>query len=161
MSTLVEDLLLRNRAFVAGFDAGDLPSTPREELAVVTCMDARVDVVAALGLRLGDVHIIRNAGGVVTDDVIRSLIVSQRLLGTRELLVVGHTDCGMAKFSDAFLVDQIESETGRRPTFSFETFSDPDAGVRRSLQRIRHDPFLPHRDAVHGFVYDVATGVIR
>ena len=130
-------------------------------LAIVTCMDARLDVFSALGLRAGDAHVLRNAGGVVTDDVIRSLILSQRLLGTEEILLIHHTNCGMVTFRDDELKAQIYAETGVRPPFALEAFPDLDDDVRQSIARIQASPFLPKKDAVRGFVYEVETGKLR
>lgn len=161
MSDVVEELVRRNRAYAATFVPGEQPRIPARGLAVVACMDARLDVYAALGLEVGDAHVIRNAGAAVTDDVIRSLAVSQRLLNTRDVVLVGHTDCGMAAFSDDSLKDAIEAEAGVRPPFSFETFEDPEEAIRRGIRSVRSSPFLPHRDPVRGFVYDVATGLLR
>ena len=121
-------------------------------------MDARLDVYQSLGLDPGDAHVIRNAGGVVTDDAVRSLVISQRLLGTREIMLVHHTDCGMQTFSDDELKDAVEADTGRRPPFSFEPFDDLEQDVRDSIARLRASPFLPHRDCIRGFIYDCATG---
>ena len=144
--------------YAEGFAHGDLPSAPARRAAVVTCMDARMETGRLLGLAEGDVHVIRNAGGVVTDDVLRSLTISQRLLGTREIVVIQHTGCGMMSFRDDDLKDQIEAETGLRPAFAMEAFVDLEANVRQSLRRIRACPFLPVRDQASGFIYDVKTG---
>ncbi|MHB8219760.1 MAG: beta-class carbonic anhydrase [Acidimicrobiales bacterium] len=130
---------------------------PRLALAVVTCMDSRIDLFGLLGLDIGDAHVLRNAGGVVTDDMIRSLVVSQRALGTTEIVLVHHTDCGMQKVSDDSFKADLEAETGQRPTWALESFTDPVADVRQSMARIRSSPFVPHRDFVRGFVYDVDT----
>ena len=156
-----DDLLANNRRFADSFDQGEAPGRPARGVAVVACMDARLDPAAALGLQPGDAHVIRNAGGSVTDDAIRSLLVSQRLLGTREVVLIHHTGCGMTSFSETALKDEIEAETGVRPAFALETFDDVEADVRASMARVRSSPFLPHRDAVRGFVYDVATGALR
>ena len=156
-----DTLLMKNRAFAAGFNKGHLSHRPVRPVAVVTCMDARLDVHHALGIEEGEAHVIRNAGGVVTDDVIRSLLISQRLLGTREILVIHHTNCGMLTFSDDGLKRQIEADTGLRPPFALEAFPDLDADVRQSIGRIKASPFVPHRDHVRGFVYDVNTGLLR
>lgn len=144
--------------YAEGFAHGDLPSAPARRAAVVTCMDARMETGRLLGLAEGDVHVIRNAGGVVTDDVLRSLTISQRLLGTREIVVIQHTGCGMMTFRDDDLKDEIEAETGLRPPFAMEAFRDLEANVRQSLRRIRACPFLPIRDQASGFIYDVKTG---
>lgn len=134
---------------------------PRLRVAVVACMDARLDLFGLFGLHQGDVHLIRNAGGVVTDDVIRSLTISQRKLGTREVLLVHHTDCGMLTFGDDELREELQEETGLKPTWSPESFRDLDAAVRQSMERVRRSPFVPHRDAVRGFVLDVQDGRLR
>jgi len=155
-----EELQENNRDFVASFEGADLPRPPAKQLAVVACMDARLDVLGALGLRPGDAHIIRNAGGVVTDDVIRSLVVSQRLLATRRIAILMHTDCGMATFSDDSLKKDIEDELGLRPAFSFETFTDTETEVKQSIKRIQTSPFIPHREEVAGFIYRVDSGEI-
>jgi carbonic anhydrase len=133
---------------------------PGRKLAVLACMDARLDVNAILGLEVGDAHVIRNAGGVATDDVIRSLTISQRLLGTREIVLIHHTDCGMLTFTDDALKAQIESETGIKPAFSLEAFTDLEHDVRQTAARIKASPFVPNKN-VRGFVYDVATGALN
>jgi carbonic anhydrase len=156
-----DELVRNNHAYATGFRKGHLSHRPVRPVAIVTCMDARIDVHRALGLEEGDAHVIRNAGGVVTDDVIRSLLISQRLLGTREILVIHHTNCGMLTFSDDALKRQVEADTGLRPPFSLEAFPDLDGDVRQSMARIKASPFVPHRDEVRGFVYDVATGTLR
>lgn len=143
--------------YAEGFTHGDLPPAPARRAAVVTCMDARMETGRLLGIAEGDIHVIRNAGGVVTDDVLRSLTISQRLLGTREIVVIQHTGCGMMTFRDDDLKDEIEAETGLRPAFAMEAFADLEANVRQSLRRIRACPFLPVRDHASGFVYDVKT----
>lgn len=157
MST-TDDLLGANARYAEGFDRGDLPMPPSRKVAIVACMDARLDVYRMLGLELGEAHVIRNAGGVVTDDVIRSLAISQRLLGTEEIMLVHHTDCGMLTFSDDELKGQIERETGVRPSFALEAFDDPAADVRQSMRRIEESPFIARKDAVRGFVFDVKSG---
>ena len=156
---VIDDVLDGNAAFASGFDpAGDLHAAPTRRLAVLACMDARLDIHALLGLRPGDAHVIRNAGGVATDDAIRSLVISQRFLGTRAVVLIHHTDCGMLSFRDDELSDRVEQETGVRPPFAFEAFTDLEADLRESMARITQSPFLPHRDQVRGFVYDVRTG---
>ncbi len=156
------DTYLDNNAKYAGaFSKGDLPIPPSGEIAIVACMDARLDVGALLGLEAGDAHVIRNAGGVVTDDVIRSLTISQRLLGTREIMLIHHTDCGMLKFAEADLKEAMQKETGIRPPFSMETFADLDDDIRQSFARIKASPFVVHKDAIRGFVYEVETGRLR
>lgn len=139
-------------------DAADAPIPPARHAAVVTCMDARIDPAAALGIEHGDAHVIRNAGGVVTDDVIRSLVISQRLLGTREIIVVHHTDCGMTTFRDDDLKSRIEADTGLRPPFAMEAFPEVEADVRQSIRRITGSPYLLDTEQVSGFVYDVKSG---
>jgi carbonic anhydrase len=156
------DELLRNaEAYAATFDKGDLPLPPARKLAVLACMDARLNPYALLGLQEGDAHIIRNAGGVVTDDGIRSLAISQRLLGTEEIVLIHHTDCGMRTFSDDAFKRSIQDETGIKPEWAAEAFDDLDENVRQSLARIRASPFIPRKESVRGFVYDVETGRLR
>jgi carbonic anhydrase len=155
-----DQLLQNNRAYAATFGKSYLSHRPSRPVAVVTCMDARIDVHRALGVEEGEVHVIRNAGGVVTDDVIRSLLISQRLLGTREVMVIHHTNCGMQTFTDDGMKRQIEAEVGIRPSFALEAFPDLEQDVRQSIARIKASPFLPHKDAVRGFVYDVGRGTI-
>jgi carbonic anhydrase len=158
----VTDELLRNNAeFAASFRNGGLPMPPGRNLAVVACMDARLNVYALLGLREGEAHVIRNAGGVVSDDVLRSLVISQRLLGTREVILIHHTDCGMLTFTDDQVKADIEADTGLRPTFALESFPDLERDVRQSIARIKASPFVPHKDAVRGFVYDVRSGALE
>ncbi|MDX1608491.1 MAG: carbonic anhydrase [Halofilum sp. (in: g-proteobacteria)] len=157
MST-TDELLENNDAYAEGFDKGDLPVPPARRVAIVACMDARLDVYRMLGLTEGDAHVIRNAGGVVTDDVIRSLAISQRKLGTEEIVLVHHTECGMQSFRDDDLKDEIEQETGLRPPFAFEAFADLEGDVRQSIRRIQASPFIPRKDAIRGFVYDVKSG---
>jgi carbonic anhydrase len=154
----VTDELLANNATYAETFSGPLPLPPSRNVAVLACMDARLDVYRLLGLGEGEAHVIRNAGGVVTDDEIRSLAISQRLLGTKEIILIHHTDCGMLTFTDEDLLGAIERETGVRPTWSCEAFSDLEDDVRASIKRITDSPFIPERDAVRGFVFDVATG---
>ena len=158
--TVTDDLLANNAEYAASF-SGPLPMPPGKGVAVLACMDARLDVYRLLGLQEGDAHVIRNAGGVVTDDEIRSLAISQRLLGTREIVLIHHTDCGMLTFNDDAFRHQIEEETGIRPSWAAEAFSDLDADLRQSMHRIKSSPFLPHTDSVRGFVYDVKTGRLR
>ena len=156
-----DELLANNESYVAAFDKADLPLPPARKVAVVACMDARLNVYGMLGLSEGDAHVIRNAGGAVTDDTIRSLAISQRLLGTEEIILIHHTDCGMLTFSDDEVKDQIHAETGIRPSFALESFADLDADVRQSIARVKSSPFLPHTDAVRGFVYEVESGRLR
>ncbi len=156
-----DELLQNNEAYARGFDKGDLPIPPATKTTVVTCMDARVNPYAMLGLNEGDAHVIRNAGGVVTDDEIRSLAISQRLLGTEEVMVIHHTDCGMLTFTDDDFRRQLQEETGIKPAWAAETFVELDEDVRQSVARIKASPFIPHKDSVRGFVYEVETGRLR
>jgi len=155
--SVTDQLLENNEKYAAGF-TGPLPLPPAKHVAVLACMDARLDVHDLLGLDEGDAHVIRNAGGVATDDAIRSLAISQRLLGTREIVLIHHTDCGMLTFTDDEFKAGIQEETGLKPAWSAEAFDDVSADVRQSLRRITANPFVPHRDQVRGFVFDVATG---
>jgi carbonic anhydrase len=152
-----DELVAACETFAEQFDQGSLPMPPARKVAVVACMDARLDVYRMLGLGLGDAHVIRNAGGAVTEDVIRSLMISQRLLGTDEIVLIHHTDCGMLTFRDDDVKAQVLADTGMRPPFALEAFADPDDDVRQSMRRIEMSPFLVHRN-VRGFVYDVRTG---
>ena len=160
MST-TDELLANNDDYAASFDKGDLPLPPAKKVAVVACMDARLNVYGTLGLQEGDAHVIRNAGGVVTDDEIRSLAISQRLLGTEEIILIHHTDCGMLTFTDDQFKASIEADTGIKPAWAAEAFGDLDEDVRQSIARIKASPFIPHTDAVRGFVYEVETGKLR
>jgi carbonic anhydrase len=156
------DELLRNaEAYAASFDQGDLPLPPARKLAVLACMDARVNPYGILGLREGDAHIIRNAGGVVTDDEIRSLAISQRLLGTEEIILIHHTDCGMLTFTDDEFKRSVQDDVGIKPEWAAEAFPDLDEDVRQSVARIQASPFIPRKDSVRGFVYEVETGRLR
>lgn len=160
----IEKLLASAANYATGFDtemAARLTARPTTSVAIVCCMDARIDLFALLGLSQGDAHLIRNAGGIVTDDVIRSLLISQRKLGTTAIMLIHHTQCGMLGFTDDELKAEIEAETGLRPPFALEAFPDLDADVRQSIARIRTSPYLPHRDIVRGFVYEVETGRLR
>ncbi|HZO51026.1 MAG TPA: carbonic anhydrase [Gaiellaceae bacterium] len=159
--TAIDELLANAAAYAEGFDKGDLPLPPARRLAIVACMDARLAPFALLGLQEGDAHVIRNAGGAVTPDVIRSLAISQRLLGTEEIMLVHHTGCGMLTFRDDEFRAQLEQETGVRPDWPAETFSDLEADVRQSIARIKASPFIPRKDVVRGFVYEVETGRLR
>jgi carbonic anhydrase len=159
--TVTDELLQNNAAYAESFDKGDLPLPPARGVAVVACMDARLDVHKILGLEEGDAHVIRNAGGVITDDEIRSLTISQRLLGTREIILIHHTDCGMLTFSDDELKGQIQEEVGMKPHFALESFTDLEEDVRQSIARIKASPFVPNKDSVRGFVYEVETGRLR
>jgi carbonic anhydrase len=156
--SVTDDVLDNARRYAAGFDKGGLAMPPARRLAVLACMDARLDPYALLGLGEGDAHVIRNAGGAVTEDAIRSLVISQRLLGTREILLIHHTDCGMLTFTDDAFKAQIEADTGLRPSWAAEAFRDPAEDVRQSLARIAANPFIPHKDQVRGFVYSVTDG---
>ena len=156
--TFTEACLANNAGYAAAFDKGNLPLPPARKAAVVACMDARMDPARLLGLEEGDAHVIRNAGGVVTEDVLRSLVISQRLLGTEEIVLVHHTDCGMVTFQDDAVKAAIEADTGLRPAFALEAFPDAEEDVRQSMRRIAACPFIPRRDHVRGFVYDVKTG---
>jgi carbonic anhydrase len=155
---VTDDLLQNNASYAGSFTKGALPLPPARKLAVVACMDARLDVHRILGLEEGDAHVIRNAGGVVTDDAIRSLAISQRLLGTEEVILIHHTDCGMLTFTDDAVKAQIEADTGIRPAFALEAFPNLEQDVRQSIARIQASPFIPRKDQVRGFVYDVGTG---
>jgi carbonic anhydrase len=156
------DELLRNaEAYAAGFDKGDLPLPPGRKVAIVACMDARLNPYGLLGLAEGDAHVIRNAGGVITDDEIRSLAISQRLLGTEEIILIHHTDCGMLTFTDDEFKRSIQDELGIKPEWAAEAFPDLDEDVRQSLARVKASPFIPNKSSVRGFVYDVHTGNLR
>jgi carbonic anhydrase len=159
--SVTDELLQSNDSYVRSFSSGDLPMPPARKVAVVACMDARLNPYGMLGLHEGDAHVIRNAGGVVTDDVIRSLLISQRLLGTREIVLIHHSDCGMLTFHDDDLKAAIEADTGLRPPFALEAFPDLDKDVRQSIARIKASPFIPDKTSVRGFVYDVGSGKLR
>ena len=159
--SVTDEVVRNNDAYASSFKKGDLPLPPAKKLAVVACMDARLDVHKILGIQEGDAHVIRNAGGAVTDDAIRSLAISQRLLGTMEIILIHHTDCGMLTFQDDDLRKQIEKETGVRPTFALEAFADLDEDVKQSIARIKASPFVPHKSSIRGFVYDVRTGKLN
>jgi carbonic anhydrase len=154
----MDELLSYNRRFAAEFPRRHLDVRPTLKLAIVTCMDSRLDVFTALGLENGQAHVLRNAGGVITDDVIRSLAISQRRLGTREVALIHHTDCGMLLITDDGFRSELQDATGMAPSFAIESFTDLEADVRQSIARVRHSPFLLHRDQVRGFVYDVDSG---
>ncbi len=158
---VIDELLGKNERFAESLKESHLPVEPSRRLAIVTCMDSRLDVFAALGLGDGEAHVLRNAGGVITDDVIRSLALSQRRLGTREVMLIHHTDCGLEKVGDDEFRAELQAETGVAPAFAIESFDDVDADVRQSILRVRQSPFLPHRDSVRGFVYDVDTHRLR
>jgi len=159
--TVTDELLANAANYTESFEKGHLPMPPARKIAVVACMDARLHVYELLGLEEGDAHVIRNAGGVITEDEIRSLAISQRLLGTEEIILIHHTDCGMLTFTDDEFKASIHEETGIKPPWAAEAFSDVDADVRQSLARIQSSPFIPLRDNVRGFVYEVETGVLR
>lgn len=158
MSEDIDRIIAANRDYAAAFDASSRPVRPRRGLAVVACMDSRMDIFALLGLEVGDAHVIRNAGGIVTDDVIRSLCLSQRLLGTRQIVLVHHTDCGLEGVDDEEFSATLEDAVGAKPAWEAGGFTDAFEDVRASIRRIAGSPFIPHRDAVAGFVYDVDTG---
>src|SRR3954451_16831316 len=159
--SVIDELLANNEGFAASLPDKHLDVHPRRQLAIVTCMDSRLDVFAALGLHDGEAHVLRNAGGVITDDVIRSLAVSQRRLGTREVMLIHHTDSGMQKLTDDGFRAELQEATGVSPAFAIESFADPEADVRQSILRVRRSAFLPHREEVRGFVYDVDTFLLR
>lgn len=158
--TTTDELLAANATYAESFDDGGLPMPPGRKVAVVACMDARIDVYRALGLGLGEAHVIRNAGGIVSEDAIRSLVISQRLLGTEEIVLIHHADCGMLAFTDDALKQSILDDVGLRPPFALEAFPDVDADVQQSIARVLDCPFIPHKN-VRGFVYDVDTGALR
>jgi carbonic anhydrase len=158
---IVDDLLEHNREFAEGRERRHVDIHPARKLAVVTCMDSRFDVFAALGLRQGEAHVLRNAGGVITDDMIRSLAISQRRLGTEEVMLIHHTDCGLESITDDGFRAELQEATGMAPSFAIESYTDVDDNVRQSIARVRTSPFLLHRDRVRGFVYDVDTGLLR
>ncbi|HYM57349.1 MAG TPA: carbonic anhydrase [Solirubrobacteraceae bacterium] len=159
--SVTDDLLKNNEGYAASFDKGDLPMPPGRKIAILACMDARLNPYGALGLQEGDAHVIRNAGGVVTDDEIRSLAISQRLLGTEEIVLIHHTDCGMLTFTDDEFKRSIQEETGIKPEWAAESFNDIDEDVRQSIARIKASPFIPKKDSVRGFVYEVESGRLR
>ena len=157
----IDELVANAEEYAERFDRDDLPLPPAKRIAVVACMDARLNPYGLLGLREGDAHVIRNAGGVITDDEIRSLAISQRLLGTEEIMLIHHTDCGMLTFADDDFRRQVQDDTGIKPEWAAETFVDLDEDVRQSIARIEASPFIPHKDQIRGFVYDVHTGRLR
>jgi carbonic anhydrase len=161
--TSIDDLLHRNQGYAAGYSGADLTAPPSRRLAIVACMDARLDPLAVLGLRAGEAHVIRNAGGVITQEVIRSLTISQTLLGTEEIVLIHHTDCGMQKFTDESFQAILEDEVGRRASWAPGFFSEVELGdaVRAALTRVRSSPYLPHTDRVRGFVWEVESGLLR
>jgi len=159
--SVTDELLANNAAYADAFDKGDLPLPPAKKVTVLACMDARLNVFGALGLQEGDAHVIRNAGGVATDGEIRSLAISQRLLGTEEIILIHHTDCGMLTFNDDDFKRTIQDEVGIEPEWVAESFTDLDEDLRKTVARIKASPFIPKTDRVRGFVYDVATGALR
>jgi carbonic anhydrase len=156
-----DELLANNAAYVAAFQKGDLPISPAKKVAIIACMDARLNIYGALGLKEGDAHVIRNAGGLITDAELRSLAVSQRRLGTEEIILINHTDCGMLAFSDEDFRRTIEEETGVRPSWNADILSDLEENVRHSVARIKASPFIPRKDSVRGFIYQVEDGRLR
>ena len=159
--SVTDELIANAKLYAESFDRGDLPMPPAKRVAVVACMDARLNPYGLLGLSEGDAHVIRNAGGVVTDDEIRSLAISQRMLGTEEIILIHHTDCGMLTFSDDEFRRQIQQETGIKPEWAAEAFDDLEQDVRQSIARIKASPFIPSKENVRGFVYEVETGRLR
>jgi carbonic anhydrase len=159
--TETDTLLRNNEAYAASFDKGELPLPPGRKVAVLACMDARLDPARVLGLEEGDAHVIRNAGGVASDDALRSLAISQHLLGTEEIVLIHHTDCGMLTFTDEEFAEKLKSETGSRPEWRGHAFTDLEQDVRDGIERIRTSPFVPRTDKVRGFVYEVETGRLR
>ena len=156
--SVTNELIRNNENYAKTFTKGDLPLPPAKHVAVLACMDARLDVHKILGLEEGEAHVIRNAGGVATDDAIRSLVISQRLLGTNEIILIHHTDCGMLTFKDDEVKEKIEAEVGIRPAFALEAFANLEADVKQSIARIHASPFIPNKTSVRGFVYDVRSG---
>ena len=159
--SVTDELLENAKSYAASFDKGDLPMPPGRKIAIVACMDARLNPYGLLGLQEGDAHVIRNAGGVITDDEIRSLAISQRLLGTEEIVLIHHTDCGMLTFTDDGFRRSIQDDVGIKPEWAAEAFPDVDEDVRQSLARVNASPFIPKKDSVRGFVYEVETGNLR
>jgi carbonic anhydrase len=157
----IDELVGNSTSYRDSFDSGDLPLPPAKRVAIVACMDARINPYGLLGLHEGDAHVIRNAGGVITDDEIRSLAISQRLLGTEEIMLIHHTDCGMLTFSDDEFRRQVQEDTGIKPEWAAEAFGDLEEDVRQSIARIKASPFVPSKDNVRGFVYEVETGELR
>ncbi len=159
--SVTDELLENAKGYAEGFDKGGLPMPPGRKVAIVACMDARLNPYGLLGLEEGDAHVIRNAGGVITDDEVRSLAISQRLLGTEEIVLIHHTDCGMLTFTDDEFKRSIQDELGIKPEWAAESFPDVDEDVRQSLARVNASPFIPRKDSVRGFVYEVETGNLR
>jgi carbonic anhydrase len=160
-ATQTDELVDNSKAYAADFDKGDLPLPPGKKVAVLACMDARLNPYGLLGLSEGDAHVIRNAGGIVSDDAIRSLAISQNLLGTEEIILIHHTDCGMLTFTDEELAGKLEAETGQRPDWNAQAFTDLEGDVRAGIEKIKASPFVPRTDRVRGFVYEVETGSLR
>jgi carbonic anhydrase len=159
--SVTDELLANAERYAVDFDKGGLPIPPAKQVAVVACMDARINPFTILGLGVGDAHVIRNAGGVITSDQLRSLAISQRLLGTKEIILIHHTDCGMLTFNDDKFRSDIETEVGIKPSWSAESFTNLESDLRQSMKRIRIDPFLPHKESIRGFVYEVETRRLR
>jgi len=159
--SVTDELLENAKSYAEGFDKGDLPMPPGRKIAIVACMDARLNPYGLLGLQEGDAHVIRNAGGVITDDEVRSLAISQRLLGTEEIVLIHHTDCGMLTFTDDEFKRSIQDELGIKPEWAAEAFPDVDEDVRQSLARVNASPFIPKKDSVRGFVFEVESGNLR
>lgn len=159
--SVTDELLGNNEQYAANFDKAGMPARPAKKVAVVSCMDARINLYGVLGLSEGDAHLIRNAGGVITDDEIRSLSISQHELGTEEVVVIQHTGCGLLTFTDDEFARKREQSTGRRPEWDTEAFTDLDKSVRESIARIEASPFIPNKESIRGFVYDVETGALR
>jgi len=159
--SVTDEFVSNNQVYAGTFDKGALPMPPGKQVAVLACMDARLNVYGMLGIAEGDAHVIRNAGGIATDDAIRSLVISQRLLGTREIVLIHHTDCGMLTFRDDELREAIRKDVGFKPHFALESFGDLEEAVRESIARIKASPFVPHKDSIRGFVYDVASGKLN
>jgi len=159
--SVIDELVQNADSYTESFERGDLPMPPAKRVAVVACMDARLNPYGLLGLQEGDAHVIRNAGGVITDDEIRSLAISQRLLGTEAIMLIHHTDCGMLTFKDDEFRRQVQDDTGVKPEWAAEAFDDLDDDVRQSIARIKESPFIPRKDEVRGFVYDVESGRLR
>lgn len=159
--SVTDELLANAEQYTASFDKGDLPMPPARKIAIVACMDARLNVYGLLGLSEGDAHVIRNAGGVITDDEVRSLAISQRLLGTEEIVLIHHTDCGLERVTEDSFRSELQKELGVTPPWVVEAFTDPHASVHQSMQRLHLSPFLPYKDHIRGFVYCVTTGLLN
>jgi carbonic anhydrase len=159
--TVIDELLANNQTYAESLAPREMSAQPSKQIAVVTCMDCRIDLLAALGIGVGEAHVLRNAGGVITDDVIRSLAISQRKLGTREVMLIHHSGCGMQTLTDDGFRAELQEATGTAPAFAIESFTDVDADVRQSIRRVRRSDFIMHRDAVRGFVYEIATHRLR